>query len=513
MQQLYPCFGLSSLGLCSYNPAQPTPAYFTVGDAIAALGFMLAIQQLIKPIYLFRLAAYGLRIPYLAWAVFLGALCSVVALLLPNLPLSHTGLFEYPITWELLGGLFIGGAYAVVGTVSLRPARLHSFNLIPFVRAASHLLSAADEDDRVRLANDLLRDTRNLERLIRFASAFRQAEMHGAIVEFERLRAIGAPEQIRGRPPISAFYLFAHREELDKAKTAATFLHILADPEFCSVLVRKCAWLTASTLKMLADKSLHVEHAEPFVQEIARQGILSAESMIAKEIGYTGFSSIPVLSNSLFGTWFILSQYNPLEALAFNIPKGFSESFVARLNAACEIILETAIRSDDYWPNRYIYHVQSAYEKICSQWRFTRPKSLTVDYAVTLSIGIQKLYRLLLDGLSNLEWKRKRPLFTTDSKTFHRDNLVNTVADIVYESLACVANDFTGPDDDAWHHAISVFLEIYPRQESEPVGMNPLQQQLAVQLLDKLRENMDGFYRRSPEFCWRPSVHMRRIPQ
>jgi hypothetical protein len=124
VQQLYPCFGLSSLGLCSYNPAQPTPAYFTVGDAIAALGFMLAIQQLFRPIYLFRLAAYGLRILYLAWAVFLGALCSVVALLLPNLPLSHTGLFEYPITWELLGGLFIGGAYAVVGTVSLRPARL-----------------------------------------------------------------------------------------------------------------------------------------------------------------------------------------------------------------------------------------------------------------------------------------------------------------------------------------------------------------------------------------------------
>ena len=70
---------------------------------------------------------------------------------------------------------------------------------------------------------------------------------------------------------------------------------------------------------------------------------------------------------------------------------------------------------------------------------------------------------------------------------------MNTVADIVYESLACVANDFTGPDDDAWHHAISVFLEIYPRQKSGPVGMNPLQQQLAVQLLDKLRENMDGF--------------------
>ena len=75
MQQLYPCFGLSALGLCAYNPAQPSPTYFTVGNAIAALGFTLAIQQLFKPIYRFRLRAYGLRILYLVWAVFLGAFC------------------------------------------------------------------------------------------------------------------------------------------------------------------------------------------------------------------------------------------------------------------------------------------------------------------------------------------------------------------------------------------------------------------------------------------------------
>ena len=74
----------------------------------------------------------------------------------------------------------------------------------------------------------------------------------------------------------------------------------MSDPEFCSVLVRKCPWLTASTLNMLAEKRLHVEQAEPFVQEIARQGILSDDSMIAREVGYTGFGSLPALSNSLF---------------------------------------------------------------------------------------------------------------------------------------------------------------------------------------------------------------------
>jgi hypothetical protein len=82
--------------------------------------------------------------------------------------------------------------------------------------------------------------------------------MHSARVESDRLRAAGAPLKISGRPPISPFYLFAHRRELDDASAAGTFLRIMSDPEFCSVLVRKCPWLTASALNMLAAKSLHV---------------------------------------------------------------------------------------------------------------------------------------------------------------------------------------------------------------------------------------------------------------
>jgi hypothetical protein len=62
LPQQFACFGLNILGMCSYNPAQPASIYFTVGDAIAALGFTLAIQQLFKPIYLFRLRARGLKI-------------------------------------------------------------------------------------------------------------------------------------------------------------------------------------------------------------------------------------------------------------------------------------------------------------------------------------------------------------------------------------------------------------------------------------------------------------------
>jgi hypothetical protein len=100
---------------------------------------------------------------------------------------------------------------------------------------------------------------------------------------------------------------------------------------------------------------------------------------------------------------------------------------------------------------------------------------------------------LLLDGLLSLDWERKQSLFVTDKRAVG-PSLVDTIASIVYESLACFANTFDGADDDAWIHAIGVFTDIYPRHESEPVGMNPLQQQLAIQLIDKLGHNMDGWY-------------------
>jgi hypothetical protein len=67
-----------------------------------------------------------------------GALCSVVAMLLPNLPISHSVFLEYPLSWELFGGLLIGAAFAVVAMVSLKPARLYSYNLLPFVRFSIH---------------------------------------------------------------------------------------------------------------------------------------------------------------------------------------------------------------------------------------------------------------------------------------------------------------------------------------------------------------------------------------
>ena len=130
----------------------------------------------------------------------------------------------------------------------------------------------------------------------------------GLPFEFERLRAIGAELSIRGRPPISAFYLFAHRTELERASECCrSLLRLLADQKLCSVLVCECPWQAAAIVRKISELELHVKQAEPFVQELGRQAICNQNGVMAREIGYDGFGGAPVLSQSLFQEPFICS--------------------------------------------------------------------------------------------------------------------------------------------------------------------------------------------------------------
>lgn len=484
------CLGIAALGICSYDPAHPYQSYFTAGSAIAALGFTLAIQQLLKPIYRFRIRAYGLKLVYLPVFVFTGAFCSIIAMLLPNLPIPRGSPLSYPLVWELIGFLLIAAAYVAVAIISLVPARINTFNLNSFSRAAARLLAAANDDDRVAFAEDLLTGN-NLERLISYAGAWELAERHGATVEFERLRTIGAPLQITGPPPISAFYLFSHRRELEAATTAAMLLRILSDPDFCAVLVRKCPWLTADFLRTIAERRLHDDQAKSFIQEIAHQAIASEESMLAKETSYKGFASIPVLSQSLFGSWHILHYYQPLDYIS-DRPAVITGGYVRRLNVAASMMLKTAIKGQEYWHVQYMWGVKNAYEGLSNYWRFLRPEKPSIEFVVGIRSGIENLYKTLTTGLTTSEPERRKGLFILDKKAFPND-LVEIIASTAAENLMCFANGFKGFEDEGWHVAIGLYLEAFP-QGDERQGMNPLQQHLALILLEKLSENMEGWY-------------------
>jgi hypothetical protein len=490
----FPCLGLSLLGQCLYNPAQPNPVYFSVGNAIAALALTLAVQQFLTPIYRFRLRAYGLKIGHLIFPVFVGFLCAVIAALLPSLPLRHQSLLEYPVVWELIGAFSIAFSYGVATLIISCPARIYSFNFISFISAAATLLTEADDTDRTRLAEDLLVHPHNMTRLIKCAHRLVEAHDHAAIIAFDRLRDTGAALVIHGRPPISAFYQFAHRKELREASHAATFLRVLCDPHFCSVLVRRCPWLTASFIQNLSKKLLHTDELEPFIQEISRQAIVDDGSIISKESGYEGFGVIPILSESLFGNWFILRHYQPMQKMDYPAGREVDEGYIARLNLASKTIVQTAIREQDWYPQRYMAGVHAAYKSVLRHLRYKRYEDVSVGLSGSLHLGIAELYKEVREAFDKMPTEKVIPLYATREQSGHWVNLVAEVAAIVYESLESMANSFKGYDDPNWHHAISVFQDVFPIRGDVPIGLDPLQQRLAIMLIEKLNENMQGFY-------------------
>ena len=415
-------------------------------------------------------------------------------MLVPNIGVHHSGPLSYPIFWEFLGATVISITYGVVAFISLSPARIFAWNLHLFVRAGGKLLSGATEDDRWSFAEDVL-DPENMERLLFYARAWERAENHAIHVEFERLRAEGKELQIHGRPPISAFYLFSHRRELERASYAATFLQMISDHEFCSVAVRRHPWPLATMLKEISHRRSHAEAANQFIQQIAAQAIIQDGSLMAKEIRVGGFSSASLLSESLFDDLFILGSYNVLYGLQFDMPDNPTEGFLERLNSASKMILKTAIRHHEFWPQGYMHQVEGVYERLSRMVSFSRAKGQQIDAAFRLQIGIKDLSHIMQLALDKLEWQTQKGLFVNDpDPTRSRSDLVEIIASIVFVSFESIATDFKGVEDTAWIHVISTFMDIYPSHPEGPDGMTPLQQKLALKFLEKVRDNMNGWY-------------------
>ena len=477
--------------MCSYNPGQPGIAYFDIGSAISALGFTLAIQQLLRPIYRFRLNSYGVHFFHLILGIFVGFISVLLAAALPSLPVSRDHIYAYPIFWELLGGIIIASIYGFAAAVILRPARVRNLNLIAFVGAAGKLLAEAKDEDRIEFSNDLYH---NVGKLFKCARRWQVAEGDASFAEFERLKAIGAELVIRGRPPISAFYLFAHRTELERASYACSLLRLLADEKFCSVLVSECPWQTAAIIRKISELRLHVDQAKPFIQELGMQAVVNENSMMAREIGYDGFGDAPFLSQSLFQDPFIIRAYRPLNKLMFGGKNQTEPAYICRLNAAARMMLETGIEYHGYWDVAFMFDVEKAYEGLSHQIGWSPESDRNREYPeLAWSNGIQELCRTLTSSFDKLDPHSQKALFVTKREQY-RSDLVHIIASIAFESLSSIANAFDDFKGRFWLHCSGTIYDIYPFHDSEPAGMSPLQQQLALQLLDKLEQNMDGYY-------------------
>ncbi len=348
------CFGLKALGSCAYDPAKPFSVYFSVGNAVGALAFTLAVQQLLKPIYRFRLAARHLSLSRLYFCVFAGVVAVFTATALPNLPQLHGGPWGYAIIWEIIGALLFTLAYGAVVVAIVCPVQVRPARIVDFARDAANLLSSANEQDHIDFASDL---ERSLAALIKAASF---------------VDHLGTT---------SAFFDFLYRKELERASYAFSFLRIVADPAFCETLVKRSPWRVVAMLQEISNNQLHARGVEQFIRELAHQAILRDDGMMAREVGYHGFGTAPLLSDSLFSDSFIIRHFNPFHSF-FVIDSGaVTGSLVKRFNSAAECCYSTLIETGRFMTHRPLSAFKN-FTILClfRHGRFTKRTNMTIAF-------------------------------------------------------------------------------------------------------------------------------------
>lgn len=460
-----PCLGLTWLGSCAYNPALPSPTYFTLGNAVAALAFTLAVHTFLRPIYRLRLGVRYLSLSRLYVLIFSAVGVTAIAALVPSFPILHGGWWGYPITYEILATLMFAVAYGAVAIAVTRPVQVAENRVEHFARWVARLLSEATEADHL----DLLQDLRlSVPRLIKLA----------AFVEDRR--------------EVSAFYIFIHRHKILHGSYAHSILRILSDPHLCRSLVVRAPWVVADLIRELGEQKLYAASAERFVQELAHQAILADNGIMAREIGFHGFAEAPVLSEALFSDRFIVRTYNPLDTYLRS--DAITASILERFNEAAKRCYNCLIEDKAFDHSHVAFSIERFYENAgLRAWSLHASGGSDVDFSIQFGRAVRQAIGLANKLMAAADEVTYQWMFVSKPDE-HRSDALEPLVEIVFNALCHISKGFQGVSDSYWHVAMDTMHNGFRSIGAEPDGLTPFQQRLALKLADKMKDNMNGYY-------------------
>ena len=214
--------------------------------------------------------------------------------------------------------------------------------------------------------------------------------------------------------------------------------------------------------------------------------------MLAREDSYEGFGWNREFAKEFFGNH-NMRAFDPLNGIGSIGIGAPSEGFVSRLNIAAKLMVSAEIKHRGFWESHSTSSVVSIYESICHNVLFERSDNKRPAYLFELTQGVTELTNIAAASLEESKPRTHDMLFAKDLET-HRHDSIDKIAELACDGLECVSNGFQGFDDPAWSFALDMLHGIFDRFGDVPVGLTPLQQALAIRLVKKLKQNMDGYY-------------------
>jgi hypothetical protein len=196
---------------------------------------------------------------------------------------------------------------------------------------------------------------------------------------------------------------------------------------------------------------------------------------------------------------FILEQYNPFNSFFGVGSEIVTLRLLQRFNSAAERCYTTLIEAGTIHHSQATFSIQRFYRTVFMMKALELQKADRRDFKLPNEMhnSVELAMKMADKLLASLDADQYQSLYVSDA-TVYRSDVLETLVEIVYEALAAISNRFKGVDDVFWMTAIEAFLKGFPSHGQQPDGMTPFQQRLALKLIEKLRDNMKGFY---PAMC------------
>jgi hypothetical protein len=373
----------------------------------------------------------------------------------------------------MVGGALFLLAYLSTTIISFRSARFSRANAAQFSRSAYALLSTANDEDYVAIFRDVQRNIASIAKLAAFNENYRWAGLDH-------------------KEP-SAFYDFIHRHTIERSYFAGTLLRLLSDARCCRAIILGDSITVLECLRTVKAEQLHCDALSSLIQALARQAIIQDDSMLAREVGYTGFAVVRSFLDGMFGDPFLARTHEPLRGVEFTFDLELTVPLSDRLAAAVE---RTWRAVGDVWQPSSLWVASRVLEGAISNTR--REEQRNPDQRLRygrLYDAVEKICKISDERiLQHAKLKHAASLYADEAKPDHHNNVAGVTADLAVDTLMALSNDFAGSEDVHWSDALSIMGVLFDPIGEQPDGLTPVQQRALMLICKKLRDNMRGYY-------------------
>ncbi|MFG7161969.1 hypothetical protein ACGYU5_15335 [Burkholderia pseudomallei] len=471
----FPCLGIRALGQCQYNPLKPNNSYLTLGDALAALGLVIAFLQLGTPAVRLR---NRIRARVIRWAFGLFVLVFIFTGYAALIPSLYSKPFEsplgVPVVFEIAGALSGLVAFVTVAYSYFQPTKFSPRNAREFAQACHYTLAAGDTDALRALSVEI---AWNIGRLVEAASA-----------------------------GVAATYL--KTQPLEHQKVAFQLLQMLSDRRFCRVVVESSPGTFVGLVDELKSHGASGDVAKSFLRELSANAFLSDGSFLAKEEEYAGLGHYGMYTRSIYGDYgFATQRIELFDGLRSYRAEEVTRGSTERYCRAFKTMFEGYFQQKDF--HSYPHSLHHAFENLwevfrAQMWELSgvpedsayRTPAYKVASAITHTYG--QVFDLIGKNRGNLPTDYEH----THHPVFGDPSVYEVFAKAFFELMEGAAAE-RGHDD-----AVRLMLfEVFERVKGGFGGaaVPEIQGRVRKLLVDKMRENMvDGLY----PFVTRPLCYL-----